>query len=113
MYQQTNCNHSSHFWKFIVKFKYKTARNKFFEDILHKKDKNRWSAKCLLCKKSKRVIDKLGVTSDFTQHARDYHKEEYEQWLNESKQVNSVYTQESSPVCQSYGPDYSRQVDKF
>ena len=59
----------------------KTARDKFFEDLQHEKDKNRWSAKCLLCEKSKRIIDTLGVTSNFTRHAREYHKEEYEQWL--------------------------------
>ncbi|CAF3595701.1 unnamed protein product [Rotaria sp. Silwood1] len=53
----------------------KTARDKFFEDLQHEKDKNRWSAKCLLCEKPKRVIDKLEVTSNFTRYAREYHKE--------------------------------------
>ncbi|CAF3105902.1 unnamed protein product [Rotaria sp. Silwood2] len=102
---------------------HKTARDQFFEDIQHEKDKNRWSAKCLLCKKSKRIIDKLGVTSNFTRHARQYHKDQYEQWLNESKQVNSVVQKNKithhfrkkshSPVRLSYGPNNSRQIELY
>ena len=38
---------------------HKTARDQFFEDLQLEKDKDRWSAKCLLCKKSKTIIDKL------------------------------------------------------
>ena len=39
--------------------------------------KKRWSAECLLCEKSKRIFDKLGVTSNFTQHARECHKQAF------------------------------------
>ncbi|CAF2640992.1 unnamed protein product [Rotaria sp. Silwood2] len=98
----------------------KTARDKFFENLQHEKDKNRWSAKCLLCEKPKRVIDKLGVTSNFTRHAREYHKKQNDQWLNEFKNVNSIVQKHKitnhfqkkshSPVHQSYGPNHTRQI---
>lgn len=29
----------------------RTARDKFFEDLIYENDKNRWSAKCRLCSK--------------------------------------------------------------
>ncbi|CAF1557538.1 unnamed protein product, partial [Adineta ricciae] len=102
-------------------FLHKTARDQFFEDLQHEKDKNRWSAKCLLCKKVKRVFDKIGVTSNFTRHAREYHKEQYEQWSRGSKKVNCIkqidkitthfQKPKHSPIGQSYGSNHSRQVE--
>ena len=41
----------------------RTARDKFFKDIQYQKEKKKWSAECLLCDKSKRVSDKIVVTS--------------------------------------------------
>ncbi|CAF0861147.1 unnamed protein product [Adineta ricciae] len=38
-------------------FLYKAARDQYFGDMLYEKDKNRWSATYLLCKKVKTVFD--------------------------------------------------------
>lgn len=99
----------------------KTARDQFFEDLQHEKDKNRWSAKCKLCKKPKRVIDKFGVTSNFNRHARENHREPYEQWLNECKKVNPVaqktkitshfQKKKHVPGRRPYNPNDSRQIE--
>ncbi|UJR17868.1 hypothetical protein I4U23_004767 [Adineta vaga] len=100
---------------------FKTARDQFFDDLQTEVDKDRWSAKCLLCKKSKRVIDKQGVTSNFTRHARQYHKEEYEKWLTLSDKVDSTvqsnkitndFSRKSgSPNRASYGSNHPRQME--
>jgi hypothetical protein len=72
----------------------KTARDKFFKDIQYEKEKKKWSAECLLCEKSKRVFDRIGVTSNFTRHAREHHKQAFNIWLHElieSKSVSSIH----------------------
>lgn len=71
----------------------KATRDKFFKDLQYEieTEKKRWSAECLLCTKSKRIFDKLGVTSNFTRHVRECHKEAFDIWtreLNESKPVS-------------------------
>ena len=98
-----------------------TARDKFFEYLRHEENKNRWSAKYLLCKKNKRVIDMIGVTSNFTRHARTYHKEQYEQWLIECKRIKSIPVhnkitnhfrkKSQSSVRQTYGSNHPRQME--
>jgi hypothetical protein len=99
---------------------YKTARDQFFEDLQRENDKDRWSAKCKLCKKSKIIIDKLGVTSNFTRHVKQYHKDEYNQWLNNSKKadltgqknkITNHLKKKYSPVGPSYGENHPRQVE--
>ncbi|CAF0735235.1 unnamed protein product [Adineta steineri] len=100
---------------------FKTARDQFFEDLQTEVDRNSWSAKCLLCTKPKRVIEKQGVTSNFTRHVRHYHKEEYEKWLNESNKVNSPsqtnkitshFSKKScSPNRALYGSNHPRQME--
>ena len=99
----------------------KTARDQFFEDLQREEDKNRWSAKCLLCESNKRVMDKIGVTSNFTRHVRQYHQEEYEEWAHQSERTRSVSQgnkitnycsrKTGSPDRASYGPNHSRQVE--
>lgn len=101
----------------------KTARDQFFEDLQHEKKMNRWSAKCLLCKKSKRVMDKIGVTSNFTRHVRQYHEQQYQEWVHQSKeiystsQINKITNHFSrkngsaDPDRAFYGPNHSRQVE--
>ncbi|CAF1054372.1 unnamed protein product [Rotaria sordida] len=68
----------------------RTARDKFFKDIQYQKEKKRWSAECLLCEKPKRVFDNIGVTSNFTRHVREHHKEAFDIWLHELKELKGT-----------------------
>jgi len=102
---------------------YKTARDQFFKDLQHEKDKDRWSAKCKLCEGTKRVVDKLGVTSNFTRHVKQYHKKDYEEWAktNEYKQnklstkknrITNSFQRKSAPSAgQLYGENHPRQIE--
>lgn len=67
----------------------RTARDKFFKDIQYQKEKNKWSAECLLCEKPKTFFDNIGVTSNFTRHAREHHKEAFDIWLHELKNTSA------------------------
>lgn len=70
----------------------KTARDKFFTNFQNDMEKKRCSAECLLCETPKRIVDKLGVTSNFTRHARESHKQAFDAWvveLNQWKSANS------------------------
>ena len=102
----------------------KTARDKFFKDLQSETEKKRWSAECLLCQKSKRVFDKLGVTSNFTRHVRECHKKEFDIWvheLNESKSisldksVNKITTHfpktSRTPQHSKYSSNHPRQIE--
>lgn len=99
----------------------KTARDKFFEDLQHDTDKKRWSAKCKLCEKPKRVIDKVGVTSNFTRHVRENHRQQFEQWLKDCENANPVLQKNKItnhfrrkkhvPGQRAYSPNNSRQVE--
>ena len=101
----------------------RTARDKFFKDLQQDLIKKRWSAECLLCKTSKRVFDKLGVTSNFTRHVRECHKQAFDKWFSELNETTSVspkkankitnhFAQTSRTVPRStYGVNHARQIE--
>jgi hypothetical protein len=85
----------------------KTARNKFFKDLQCETEKKRWSAECVLCTKSKRIFDKLGVTSNFTRHARECHKPAFDIWERELKELKSVSPTKSMNKITNHFPKRS------
>jgi hypothetical protein len=87
----------------------KTARDKFFKDLQHDNAKKRWSAECLLCTRSKRVFDKLVVTSNFTRHARECHKEAFDIWTRELNELKSVSSTKSLNKITNHFPKTSRE----
>lgn len=102
----------------------KTARDKFFKDLQYETEKGRYSGECLLCTKSKRIFEKLGVTSNFTRHARECHKEAFDIWvceLNESKSISPTqstnkitnhFPKEShTPHHSTYNTNHPRQIE--
>ena len=101
----------------------RTALDKFFKDLQHDSVKKRWSAECLLCKKSKRIFDKLGVTSNFTRHVRESHKQAFDKWsleLNETKstspkganKITNHFAQTSRAILHpTYGVNHARQIE--
>ena len=101
----------------------RTARDKFFKDIQYQKEKKKWSAECLLCDKSKRVSDKIGVTSNFARHVREHHKQAFDVWLgelnelkgrsskNETNKITKHFQKTTSTQGSKYNTNNPRQVE--
>ncbi|CAF3417709.1 unnamed protein product [Rotaria sp. Silwood2] len=66
------------------------APDRFFKDIQYQNEKNKWSAECFLGEKSKRVFDKIDVTSNFTRHVREHHKQAFDLWLHELNELKGI-----------------------
>ena len=60
----------------------------FFEDRKYENDKNKWLTECKICAKPKRPMNKIGLTPNYTRHARKYHKDQYMAWIDEVKKNN-------------------------
>ena len=80
----------------------KTALDKFFKDLQHESEKKRWSAECLLSETSKRIFGKLGVTSNFTRHARECHKQAFDIWLRELNETKAISPMTTNKIHKSF-----------
>ena len=92
----------------------RTARDKFFKDIQYQKEKKKWSAECLLCDKSKRVSDKIDVTSNFARHVREHHKQAFDIWLGELNELKGRSSKnETNKITKHFQETTSTQGSKY